>query len=204
MASTLNEITYDLRDHIMQNASDDDNIDIRSIRFWVKNQRNIWLSNEFSKHRPTTYNSIQDLGTLSLSAEGNLMKTTDTIPEPIFVRNRPKIVRVGPVDTEETDYLILPYESAKYHNNGRFNSDLIAAYYYNQRIYLTGNVSALTNVNVRGVFEDPMDVSGMTYDSDYPIDDKFIPYIKAEIIKLDISTFLKIGEDKVNDEEAAV
>lgn len=200
--ATLRELGYDLLQHLRASNSDDDSIDIRSVYFWIKNQRALWIKNELAKHIPTSPKFVQDLG--SLSVGGSPKKTSSVIPTPINYRGMPKIIRVGPVDTTKDDYLLLPYTSAKYHGNGRFNTSLIAAYYYNGYVYLNGSTAVLNTVNtinVRAVFEDPMDVTGMTVDSEYPLDDALIDYLKGEIIKLDLSAFIETKEDPLNDEE---
>lgn len=200
--ASLREISYDLFQLIQKNNVDDSDIDIRSVRFWIKNQRAIWVRNEIAKNHGTSHSFIQDLGSLALSTAGTEKRTTNTIPTPIHVRERPHIVRVGPTTITNDDYMLLPYESAKYHGNGKFNEGLIAAYYYNQYVYLKGDVSALTTVNIRGVFENPMDVSGMTVDSYYPVDEALIEYMKAEIIKADIKMFMAAPDDVINNASA--
>lgn len=196
--ATLKEISYDLLQSIQKKNVDDAAIDLRSIYFWVKNQRSIWVKNEVSKNHGTSHKFIQDLGSLAVSADGTYKKT-EAIPLPIHVRSQPHITRVGHATISNHDYIFLPYESAKYHSNGKFNSGLVAAFYYNSRIYIKGTITSISTINVRGVFEDPMDVSGMTINSEYPIDEHLINYMKDEIIKLDIKQFILVPEDVVND-----
>lgn len=199
--ATLKEIGYDLLQHLRASNKDDDDIDIRSVYYWIKNQRALWIKNELAKHVPTSNKLIQDLGSLAVSTDGTQKKTSATIPVPIHYRGMPKLVRVGSATITSDDYLILPYQSAKYHGNGRFNSALTVAYYYNGYVYIKGGTTSITTINVRGVFEDPMDVTGMTSDSEYPVDEHLIDYLKGEIIKLDLSVFARTAEDKTNDEE---
>jgi len=190
--ATLKEIGYDLLQHLRASNRDDDDIDIRSVYFWIKNQRALWVRNEIAQHRETSAKLIQDLGSLAVVADGSTgqKKTSATVPMPIHYRGMPKLIRVGhATDLTQHDYLILPYQSAKYHGNGRFNTALITAYYHNGLIYLRGTLTSVTAIGVRGVFEDPLDVTGMTVDSEYPIDESLIDYLKGEIIKLDLFVF---------------
>jgi len=197
--ATLNEITYDLLQHIRANNSDDDDIDLRSIKYWIKNQRALWLKNELGKWKVTSRGIIQDLGTLSLESSGTLKRTTTDVPNFLFVRGEPRITRVGPVAITDKNYSIVHYNHSHFVHNGRFNSDIVSAFLYNDRIYLVGAVTSLTQVNVQGVFEDPLDVTGMTADSEYPIHDGFLPYVKTEILKLDVKQFIQLPVDKTND-----
>jgi len=209
--ATLKEITYDLYQHIRANASDEDDIDLRNIKYWIRTQRNLWLKNVLNKYKITSENIIQDLGSLSLETSGVFKRTTVELPRFLSVNQEPQIVRVGPTTLSKTekDYSIVPYQSSKSLGNGRFNSGLVYAFLYNNRIYLSSSstiLSALTTVNVRGVFEEPLDVVtygtpnvSFTEDMEYPVDEGFIPYIKAEILKADILPFLKTSQDPSND-----
>lgn len=209
--ATLKEISYDLYQHIRANASDDDDIDLRNIKYWIRTQRNLWLKNTLNKYSITSDNVIQDLGTLTLETSGAYKRCTIDLPRFLTVNQEAKIIRVGTpvIATTSTDYAIIPYQQSKFTNNGRFNTSLVSAFLYNNRIYLTSSsavLTALTQVNVRGVFENPLDVTWygtpsnvpFTEDMKYPIDEGFIPYIKGEILKADIIAYLKAPQDPSN------
>ena len=215
--ASLKEISYDLYQHIRANASDDDDIDLRNIKYWIRTQRNLWLKNTLSKYAITSENIIQDLGTLSLEVSNTVYKrTTIDLPRFLSVNQEPKIIRVGTPTLSQTtqDYNIVPYSQHKFLNSGRFNTNLVSAFLFNNRIYLYAPAAILgataqtgiTTVNVRGVFEDPLDVTfyttpsnvPFTEDMEYPIDESFIPYIKGEILKADVIAYLKTRQDPSN------
>ena len=209
--ATLKEISYDLYQHIRANASDDDDIDLRNIKYWIRTQRNLWLKNTLNKYNITSDNVIQDLGTLTLETSGLYKRCTIDLPRFLTVNQEPKIIRVGTpaIATASTDYAIIPYQQSKFINNGRFNTSLVSAFLFNKRIYLTSTaavIATLSSVNVRGVFEDPLDVTWygtpsdipFTENMEYPIDEGFIPYIKGEILKADIIAYLKAPQDPSN------
>lgn len=213
--ATLKEIAYDIHQHIRANGSDDDSIDLRNIKYWIRTQRNLWLKNILNKYKITSENIIQDLGSLSLEISGVYKRTTIDLPKFLSVNQEPQIVRVGPVTLSKIskDYSIVPYQQSKFVNSGRFNTSLVSAFLYNNRIYLaapaailgTSAITGLTTVNVRGVFEDPLDVTtygtpnvAFTEDMEYPIDEGFIPYIKGEILKADVLSVLKVQQDPSN------
>lgn len=213
--ATLKEIAYDIQQHIRANGSDDDSIDLRNIKYWIRTQRNLWLKNILSKYKITSENIIQDLGSLSLEISGVYKRSTIDLPKFLSVNQEPQIVRVGPVTLSKIskDYSIVPYQQSKFVNSGRFNVSLVSAFLYNNRIYLAApatilgatSITGLTTVNVRGVFEDPLDVTTygspnvvFTEDMEYPIDEGFIPYIKGEILKADVLSVLKAPQDPSN------
>lgn len=209
--ASLKEISYDLYQHIRANASDDDDIDLRNIKYWIRTQRNLWLKNILTKYKITSENIIQDLGSLTLETSGIYKRCTVDLPRFLSVNQEPQIIRVGPVTLAKTtkDYTIIPYQQSKFVNSGRFNKNIVSAFLYNNRVYLASSaqtLNLLTTVNVRGVFEDPLDVTWygspsnipFTEDMEYPIDEGFIPYIKGEIIKADVIAYLKAPQDPLN------
>lgn len=208
--ATLKEITYDLYQHIRSNASDDDDIDLRNIKYWIRTQRNLWLKNVLNKYKITSENVIQDLGTIAVETSGIYKRTAITLPRFLSVDQHPQIVRVGTPTLSKTvkDYSIIPYQQSKFTNSGRFNSTVISAFLFNGRIYLAGSTAglgAISTVNIRGVFEEPLDVITygtpdvpFTEDMEYPIDEGFIPYIKGEILKADVMSVLKAPQDPMN------
>ena len=48
---TLNKLTYDLLELIRGNITDDDELDLRQIEYWIHNQRALWLKNEMNRFR---------------------------------------------------------------------------------------------------------------------------------------------------------
>lgn len=199
--ATLSEITYDLAQHLRANMIDDDDLDLRSIKYWVKNQRALWLKNELAKNKETPDKFNQFIASESVSGTSTL-KYTSTIPVPLFVGGEAQLIRIGPTDDTETDYKYGSYRHSKYYGNGRFNADFVFAYYQDNKVYIKGaDLSSVTAIDIIGVFEDPLDISGMTDTSEYPLPDSMIPYMKAEIIKLDISIFASLRNDDINDGE---
>ena len=198
--ATLREIAYDLIGHVRPSYSDDDDLDIRQVYYWIKNQRALWLYKRCSEHKPLGDKNIQEYSSLSVTTDTvdtNEKKST-LIATPIIYRGEPKILFVG-YTRKDKGILFLPYESAKYHGSGRFNADTMCAYYYNGYIYVRSY--SYSTIIVRGVFEDPMDVTGMTVDSEYPVDESLLEFLKGDILKADMSIFLSAKNDPVNDEQ---
>ena len=49
--ATLNEIAYDLLSIVRPALSDDSDIDLRQIKFWIHNQRALFIRNELNRSR---------------------------------------------------------------------------------------------------------------------------------------------------------
>jgi len=199
--ATLKEIAYDLIGHVRPSYSDDDDLDIRQVYYWVKNQRAVWVNNKLSEHKPISEKLIQEYASIAVStASGapNEKRTTTTIAIPFFHRGEPKLLYVGPTGRAGKKLVFIPYESAKYHGSGRFNEDTACSYYLNGYVYVRSYTGS--TISIRGIFEDPLDVTGYTVDSEYPIDENLLEYLKAEILKADMSIFLQSKNDETNDE----
>jgi len=195
--ATLKEIAYDLINTVRPSYSDDDDLDIRQVYYWIKNQRNIWIYNRSLEHKPISEKCIQEYASLVLSTDGTEKKST-VIATPIIWRGQPLLTYVGPTGRVNKRWTFLPYESAKYTGNGRFNATMITAYYLNNYIYVRGYSGS--TATVRGIFEDPMDVTGFTVDTEYPMDEYMLEYMKGKILEADMSIFIKSKNDDTNNE----
>ena len=71
--STLSEIIYDLWQSVSANISDDSVLDERLLKYWVHNQRALWLRNELNKNRTIDDNVIQDLGAVELEIDDRIV-----------------------------------------------------------------------------------------------------------------------------------
>jgi len=203
--ATLNEIAYDILQHLRANNVDDDDIDLRSIRYWVKNQRALWIKNELSTNKEISQTYIQDLGIYTLEDINDMKKTTVDVPTFLYLKGEPLVVQV--IDSEEltTDiaahnYPFICYAASKTAHSGRFNAGVISSFLYEDRVYVVGNdLTSVEYVRIRGILVDPTDATGFTNDDDYPIGDELLPYLKAEILKLDGRFILDVEQDINND-----
>ena len=205
---SLNTLAYDAFELARGVISDDDDIDYRQIKFWITTQRALWLRNEFNQNRTIDEGFIQDLGCVELEDVDastccniqtgcTVKRTVLEIPQTIERFNEPTITSIGPVNPTEKRWRLVPYSNIAFVNSGRFSKNLIFPYIFNKRIYFmfgNNNVQAklLKYVNIRGVFEDPMEVrrfttctgkSCYTDDDRYPINAWLWDYMKAQIVK---------------------
>ena len=208
--ATLRQISYDLLQHIRANFSDDDDLDIRNIHFWVRNQRLLWIKNSANKQFSRKF--YQTLGNLRLKQipiEDNqilkipLHRVEEAIPVPVFIGERP-IMKVSPIDPRMPDYTVVSAKDGFNVGYGRFNNT--CKYSFLDELYRI-NVTGLDNnmyipllklIHVEIIAEDPMTVKNFTLDSTYPIDDALIPYMLDLVTKSHIEQFRRTNVDNIN------
>jgi len=221
MNLTLDAMAYDLWLTIRNGRiSDDDDLDIRQLKFWIRNQRATWIKNELNKGRPISPKFIQDMGCVDListdvsvcpllTVGSYLLRTTLQVPNTIERFNIPMLTRVGPATVNTGSYFIIPYERVPYVGNGRFNSQAIYAFWRDGYVWLTSkstnlNYLGMKKANIRGVFADPESVPGYDATADYPITEHLWVYMKDTVLKSDVTMFLSTIGDKVNDSSSHV
>jgi len=220
MANNLSKISHDLWLTVRNGKIvDDDNLDIRQIEFWIKNNRAIWIRNDLAKNRTIPQAFIQhvrtngqnyvslervDVSEVSLLPIGcSILRTEIEIPRFLEYNGNSLITRVGPALTTNGSFTRIPIERVPYIGTGRFNSKAIYTFYYNKRIYVISNSTSMDylgmkKINIQGIFADPTEVPGYLATEDYPITDSLIPYMKDIIVKQDVFTFLSTGRDDEN------
>lgn len=214
MNLTLDAMAYDIWLTIRNGRiTDDDDLDLRQIKFWINNSRAVWIKNELGKGYSINERFIQNIDCVNLEKTNtatcyptgcNILRTVIEIPPTIEHKGIPTITRVGPSILSTGTFTIVPYERIPYIGNGRFNSNAIYAFWKDNRIYLASNSSSLNftgmqKINVRGVFADPEAVPGYDSTKPYPITEALWTYLKDIVLKSDATMFLATIGDVVND-----
>ena len=204
--ATLNEIAYDLLSIVRPQLSDDNDIDLRQIKFWIRNQRALWIRNELNRKRTIDEDIIQTVcadieevdasDCCDITIDCSILRTKKKLPKTIELHNKNGIVRVGPVNRKGKPFSYIDYSRVAWIGSGRFNQHLLYAFLYNEYLHvLTKNPAYqdLKTIVVRGVFEDPSEVSGFkdcvtdqpcySDDDPYPIKTWMIPALKEAILK---------------------
>lgn len=203
--ATLNEIAYDLLTIVRPQLSDDTDIDIRQIKFWIKNQRALWLRNELNRKRTIDEDVIQTLcadieevdssDCCDIIIDCPILRTKKKIPRLIELHNKNAIVRIGPVDKKAKPFSYIDYSRVPWVGSGRFNAYLLYAFLYNEYIHVLTIDPAYHNLKtivLRGVFEDPAQLAAFrtceeqpcySDDEEYPIKTWMIPALKDAILK---------------------
>lgn len=219
---TLDELAYDLWLTIRDGKiSDDDELDIRQIKFWIHNNRATWVRNDLSKNRPIPPIFVQKARTsgwnyMELEYVDNslvptipigckVLRTVEKIPALLDYNGQLLLTRVGPAVLNSGTFTRIPYERLPYIGTGRFNSQTIYTFWYDYHIYLVSHspsiqYNGIKKVSIEGIFANPTEVPGYLDIEDYPISAQLVAYLKDIIIKSDVSAFLNNLSDTINND----
>lgn len=222
---TLREITYDLKMELQRNhLSDDSRLSNRRIRFWIKSKRYDYIKKRENKRHTRSPQIIQNLSPLeteiidisldpvNLPVGFSIIRTKEEIPQTIYFNELDDgIQSVGSIDQLQNFFTYVPYRDAHLMGNSKYNENEIFAFLLNGYMYIFGKeqyIKALTYLNVRGVFSDPMDLSNYTdqdgnkifsVDHDYPFHEDMWEYMKKELVQTNVETLYKVPTDTTND-----
>jgi hypothetical protein len=219
---TENEAVFSILNKIKPHLSDDTDISPREIAFKISTQRALLVRNELNKNRTIDPDLVQDLGCVEMepadpaeccdvSTGCKVMRTKLEIPSSIELHNSDGIDRVGPVDKTSREFSKTTLEGSKFVGNGKYTTKEIYYYRANNRIYLVSKNDKhkfIDYINVRGVFENPEDVTPFTncsdgsscYSSDnpYPLKSWMFNYIEGQIINEYVQLY-NLPADVLND-----
>lgn len=203
--ATLNEIAYDILTIMRPQLSDDTEIELSQIKFWVKNQRSLLIRNEINKSRTIDADLLQtvcaDVECVDSSVCCDIdlccpiIRTKKKIPKTIELHFKEAITRVGPVNLKGRPFSYINHTAVPWVGNGRFNKNMIYAFIHDDYLYVYSKDTkylALKTISFRGIFEDPEEIKNYKdcntkepcySDNDpYPIKTWMLPQIKNMII----------------------
>jgi len=219
---TENKLVSAILGKIKPHLSDDTDLSPREVMFDIANQRALLIRNELNKGRTIDSDIIQDLGCVAMEAVDpaeccdvqtgcKVMRTVLEIPETIELHNKDGITRIGPVNKTLREFSKTTLEGSKWVGSGKYTTQEIYAYRSNNRIYLVSNNDKhkfIDYINVRGVFEDPKDVTPFTtcgdgatcYSSDnkYPLKAWMYTYIENILMQKYVMAY-QLPTDVLND-----
>ena len=219
---TENEIVFSILDKIKPYLSDDTDVTPRDISFRVANQRALLIRNELNKGNSIDPDIVQDLGCLAMEAADpaeccdvssgcKVMRSVLKLPTTIELHNDIAITRIGPVDKTKKEYSRTTLDGSKWVGNGKYTTQEIYAYIANNRVYLVSKNDKhkfIDYINVRGVFENPTEVSAFSNcsdgsscynaDSPYPLKAWMFNYIEGQVIQEYIQRY-NLPADILND-----
>jgi hypothetical protein len=173
----------------------------------INEQRSLWLRNEYNKNRTIDPYVIQSLSCVPMELVDpiqccvtvpngcKVLRSVSQIPNTIEFFYTKGIASVGPADITRPRFILVDYSRVPYVGNGRTNQNSIYAFIYDQYIYLISrgpNVNLITNITIRGIFEDPtslanfLDCSGgscYSIDDPYPLNLWMWAYIKPYVLQ---------------------
>ena len=218
---TLNEIAYNLLNLVRGGRSNnDDHISLDQIKFNIKHYRAMFIRRDFAKNGFTSRHIEQDLGCISveptdasdccrLPSHCIVYRSIKPLPKTIRYNFEEAITYVGDITGMGTIPMVnsntiqwLPFD--------KYTKDKMKAYMINDYLYIY-NADGLEKVSVRGVFEDPQDVSefnecaaGGCYDDsihDFPISMDMLQQINQGILGGELSLLSGSFSDTKNDRQ---
>tara|TARA_R110000787_G_scaffold286343_1_gene404278 strand:- start:1812 stop:2504 length:693 start_codon:yes stop_codon:yes gene_type:complete len=215
---TLNEIAYNLLNLVRGGRSNhDEHISLDQIKFNIRHYRAMFIRRDYSKNGFNSRHTEQDLGCVRLEpvdaskccklpTSCSVYRTKKTIPKTIRYNFEEAISYVGDVSGTATIPFInsnaikwLPYDK---YTKGKLKSYMINDYLY---VY---NAEGLEAINVRGVFEDPEEVSIFdectaggcySHDTEYPLPLDMLNMINSGIINGELGLLAGSFSDTSND-----
>ncbi len=223
MGNTLNQYRYEITDIANQNSSDS-NLDLRLVDFWIQHKREHYfvnLYNRFNKTVPTIYYQtlpcvevidVDQSECCTIKTGCYIKRTKDKIPQFITLTDGELIDKVGPTYVTSIPFDIIPYRRAEYFGSGKFNKNRIAAFIYNDYIYLISedniHLKLIEYINIRGIFRDPIEAGRFkdcddkpcfSAESTYPMEGRLWDYVKKDIISNELRVKLGSQEDNEGD-----
>jgi len=222
---SLNEIAYGFRELYRAKFKDTDSPDIRLVKYWVQEVRAKLIKQKVDKLGMFQIDEVfvqsipSTLERVSSSQVSFAGLTLSTIDPDIYlyrtVRNIPQVIekqgtagvftRIGP-ERSSLGYLILPYGQWLTAGYGAFNRQFVYATYLDRRIYLKSgnpsNLGSITAIEVRGVFQNPVEaalIADPTYtdDDDYPISQAMVDDIYTILMSKEFKATYAQPEDKI-------
>jgi len=215
---TLNEIAYNLLNLVRGGRSNtDEHISLEQIKFNIRHYRAMFIRRDYSKNGFSSRHIEQDLGCVylepvdaskccDLPTSCSVYRTKKTIPRTVRYNFEEAISYVGDVHGTGTIPLVKP-NTVKFLPYDKYTKDRLKAYMIGDYLYVY-NADGLEAVNIRGVFEDPRDVSrfdectsGSCYDDneEYPVPLDMLNIINSGLINGELSLLSGTLSDTTND-----
>jgi len=217
-SSSLNEIAYSLLNEVRGGrSSNTDHIDLDQIKFTINYYRSTFIRRDFWKNQQLPSLFEQDLGVVDVgsvdSAETSesvsgeqIYRSTNKIPTPVRLKNGPAITYVGPASKIEEPIPLIAESRVPWQTHSKYTGQKKYATFRNGYIYIH-NTNNESEINVRGVFEDPEQVFNNAQKADgtefydgsqpYPISADMLEGIKKAILKTELQSLVT----SVNDDD---
>ena len=214
---TLNEISYNILNLVRGGrSSNNDHISTSQIKFNVKYYRAMLIRRDFARNGTITRHLEQDLKCLelvkvdaskccNLPTECAVYKTIRKIPRTVRFNFKDAVTYVGAIDGKANIPIVeshtvqwLPYD--------KYTKNKMKAYMIEDYLYVY-NADGLKFINVRGIFEDPEDLSKYDCDgndcydddSDFPIPMDMLQTITQGIMSGELMMLSSSVNDTTND-----
>jgi len=214
---TLNEIAYNILNLVRGGrSSNNEHISLDQVKFNVKYYRAMLIRRDFARNGTITRHLEQDLKCLelvkvdaskccNLPTECAVYKTIRKIPRTVRFNFKDAVTYVGAIDGKANIPIVeshtvqwLPYD--------KYTKNKMKAYMIEDYLYVY-NADGLKFINVRGIFEDPEDLSKYDCDgndcydskSDFPIPMDMLQTITQGIMSGELMMLSTSVNDTTND-----
>ena len=216
---TLNEIAYNLLNLVRGGRSNhDEHISLEQIKFNIRHYRAVFIRRDYAKNGFNSRHSEQDLGCVDLvpvdaskccniDTKCPVYRTIKKIPKTIRYNFEEAITYVGDVSGMNTIPMV-SVNMLQWLSYDRYTSKKMKSYMIGDYLYIY-NAEGLENINIRGVFENPEDVSkfdqcsdgGCYNDSkdDFPISMDMLSLINKGILDGELNLLSTTFNDTTND-----
>ena len=216
---TLNEIAYNLLNLVRGGRSNhDEHISLDQIKFNIKHYRTVFIRRDYAKNGFSSRHTEQNLGCVDLipvdatqccqlPSDCAVYRSVKKIPKTVRYNFEEAITYVGDITGTNTIPMVnsnmiqfLPFDK---YTNKKYKAYMIGDYLY---IY---NAEGLEKINVRGVFENPEDVSrfdecdgDICYDdsvTDFPLPMDMLYLINQGLLNGELKLLATTISDTTND-----
>tara|TARA_R110000744_G_scaffold207271_1_gene325931 strand:+ start:1344 stop:2030 length:687 start_codon:yes stop_codon:yes gene_type:complete len=165
----LNEIAYNLLNLVRGGRSNhDEHISLEQIKFNIRHYRAVFIRRDYAKNGFNSRHSEQDLGCVDLipvdaskccniETKCAVYRTVKKIPKTIRYNFEEAITYVGDVSGINVIPMVAS-KMIKWLVYDKYTAKKMKAYIIGDYLYIY-NAEGLENINIRGVFENPEDVS---------------------------------------------
>ena len=215
---TLHEIAYNLLNLVRGGRSNhDEHISLDQLKFNIKHYRAMFIRRDYARNGFVSRHIEQDLGCIKLEivdaskccnlpVECIVYKTQQPIPKTVRFNFQEAITHVGDVTGFGTIPMINS-NTIKFLSYDKYTKKKMKAYMIEDFLYIY-NAEGLEYINIRGVFEDPEDVSKFgdcagvgCYDdtAEFPIPLDMLSQINSGILAGELKMLAGTTSDTEND-----
>lgn len=224
--ATLKEIVDNIYTVVNLN-SDDNELDRRSIRYWVRNKRAFLLKRLLNQKQfiPSSYkqsipclelelvdSSLSDC-CIGLSSGCKVLRSVRKLPRSISQQAK-SVLEIRPLISIDSKFSFVDHDAWGYSGNSRFNKSDVYATKIDDYLYVKTNDSSIVNqlgkyLYVTDIFDNPEELANFTNcnngtlcytdQMDYPIEEDMVDVITKMILSEELNINLRTEEDKSND-----
>ena len=217
MGISLDKIVQDLLLIIRgSNISQSEPISKRQLETWVHQYRAMLLKRDLDKNKMPNPDYIQEIPNLVISliegSEDNtigsdcyISRTAVKLPKAIDLNSKTGLTYIGTILGNQIQ--LIPYNRFQWQQYKKYTNSDRLAFLRNQYLYVYNN-ELLTSVNVRGIFENPLELedfdSNADYRTNYPLPLDKVPVLKEMILKGELGIEAQAFSDEKNDSDHGV